>query len=72
VITINSQRSDVGDCVGMVQHWQLMGGRVLIGLTALVLLATGCARGTDEVSTLTNALPGSDVVSGWARVNVRA
>jgi hypothetical protein len=41
--------------------------RLLIGLTTLVLLATGCAPGTDEVSTLTNALPGSDVVSGWAR-----
>ena len=66
MITINSQRSDVGDCVGMVQHWQLMGGRVLIGLTSLVLLATGCAPATHEVSTLTNALPGPDIVSGWA------
>ncbi len=43
--------------MGMVQHWQLMAGRVLIGLTALDLVVTGCTPGTGEMSTLTNALP---------------
>ena len=66
MIALSSKLPAPGDCIGMVRHWQLMAGRVLIGLTSLVLLSTGCAPGTDEVSTLTSALPGSDVVSGWA------
>ena len=66
MITLSSKPPAVGDCIGMARHWQVVAGRVLIGLTSLVLLVTGCAPGNHEVSTLTNALPGPDVVSGWA------